>query len=113
MNKFIETAVISNIKTKFPDTKVYTGKVIEGVTPDCIIVNTISDRFIVTESNYRVRHSMIVVTVVQPTEDITDELVSCLESFEANGIVHYPDTLDVENEDDAIRVFIDLTHNEQ
>lgn len=113
MNKFIETAVISNLKTQFPTAKVYTGKIIEGITPDSIIVNTISDNFIMTDSNYRVRHSMIVVTVVEPSEDITDDLVSCLQSFEANGITHYPDTLDVENEDDAIRVFIDLTHTEQ
>lgn len=113
MNKFIESAVISNIKTQFPTAKVYTGKVIEGVAPDNIIVNTISDNFILAQSNYRVRNTVIVVSVVEPTEDITDELVSCLQSFEANGVTHYPDSLDVENEDDVIRVLIDLTHIEQ
>lgn len=113
MNKFIETAVISNIKTQFPTAKIYTGKIVEGVSPNCFIVNTIEDNFILTQGNYRSRHTMISVSVVQPTDDITDELVSCLQSFTVNGVTHFPDTLGVENEDDVIRVFIDLTHIEQ
>lgn len=113
MNKLIESAVISNIKTQFPTNKVYTGKLIEGVTPDCIIVNTISDKFTATQSNYRVRHTIISVSVVEPTQDITDDLVSCLQSFDVGTDTCYPDTLEVENEDDVIRVFIDLTHTEQ
>lgn len=113
MNKFIESAVISNIKSQFPTAKVYSGRVIEGITPDSFVVNTISDTFELAQNNYRSRHSLIAVSVIQPTEDITDELVSCLESFTINDVTHYPDSLEVDNEDDVIRVFIDLTHIEQ
>lgn len=113
MNKFIESAIISNLKTQFPLAKVYTGKIVEGIESDNFVINTIEDAFEVTQSTYRVRHSFIAVTVVQPSEDITDELVSCLQSFVVDGETFYPDKLEVENEDDAIRVFIDLTHIEQ
>lgn len=113
MNKFIESAVISNIKTQFPTNKVYTGRIVEGVSPDCIIVNTVADSFTLAQSNYRIRNSVICVSVVQPTEDVTDELVSCLQAFTVDGETYYPDSLDIENEDDVIRVFIDLTHIEK
>ena len=113
MNKFIESTIISNLKSQFPDSKVYTGKVVEGVTPDSIILNTIDDNFELTQSNYRVRHSLIAVSVIQPTEDITDALVSCLQSFKVDGVSYYPDSLQVENEDDVTRVVIDLTHIEK
>ena len=113
MNKSLESAIISNIKTQFPTAKVYTGLMIEGVSPDCFVINTITDNFALAQSNYRARNTVISVSVIEPTVDITDELVSCLQSFVVEDVTVFPDSLEVTNEDDVIRVFIDLTHIEQ
>lgn len=113
MNKFIESAIISNVKTQFPTSKVYTGKVVAGIQPNDIVINTVTDNLSLAQSNYRSRHTVISVSMVQPTEDVIDTLVACLQSFTAEGVTHYPDSLEAEDEDSVIRVLIDLTHIER
>lgn len=115
MNSHIETAIVTNLKTKFPLARIFTGKVVQGIAQDDIIVNCVYDDInFFKGSNYRQRESSISVTVIQPTsETIVDDLADALKSFTtANGNKHYPETLTIDKEDDTVKVLFDIVHIE-
>lgn len=114
MNTYIESAIVANLKAKFPSSRVFTGKVIQGVQADDIIVNCVYDTINLTRgARYWQRESSISVTFVSPTSPtVKDDLIVCLQSFVANGYTHYPDNLILDEEDDSVHVMIELSHVE-
>lgn len=111
MNQHIIDAVVGNILSEFPSANIYTGRVVQGVQADDIIINTVFDTVNVFKGSvYHQREVVIQVTVISPSEDneVVEGLVSCLKSFTANEATHYPDSLDVINSDDKYQVLINL-----
>jgi uncharacterized protein DUF6838 len=114
MNKGIETAIISNLQSKFPSSRIFTGLVIEGVQATDIILNCIYDEiFLARGHRYYERHSIIKVTYLSPDDNTRDNLIACLQIFTDNGNSFYPTSLEVEEVDDTMQVMIDLQHLER
>jgi hypothetical protein len=114
MNSIIETAVISNLKSKFPSSMIFTGMVVQGIQPDNIIVNTVMDVFNVSLGIYKQRVSSISVTVISPTSDtVVDDLINCLSAFTVDGETYFPEALEVSKSDDTVQVIFDLTYLER
>lgn len=114
MNNGIETAIISNLKTQFPSSRIFTGLVIEGIQATDIVVNCIYDEVFLARGNrYWQRHSIIKVTYISPDTTTRDSLITCLQVFTDGGKSFYPDSLEVEEVDGTIEVMIDLSHLER
>ncbi len=114
MNTFVETAIISNLKDAFPNAIVYTGKVIQGVKPNDIILNSVSDEFeVLLGSPLRLRRTSASVSIVNPSENVTDTLVSSLQSFNTENGLIFADTIDISDEDGLIIALVSFIHLER
>jgi hypothetical protein len=116
VNSLIEDAVIANLVATFPSPIIYTGKVVEGVQPDDIIVNTVLDNVQTFRGvKIRQRNVFIQVTVINPTQDSTvvaDMLVSCLQAIDASGTIHYPTSININRDDDKVQALANLVYME-
>jgi hypothetical protein len=116
MNQAIEDAIVASLVDEFPDANIFTGKVIQGVADNDIIVNTVYDQTnFFKGSRYRQREMTISVTVINPPdeESVTDKVKNRLKEITANGVTHYPDAMYTQNSDGKVQVLIDLIHLER
>ena len=114
MNANIEKAMIANLVKKFPSSKIYTGKLVQGVKPTDIIVNTVEDEIVVLQgSPLRERTTIASVSYVNPTEDITDDLVDCLQIFETEIDTVYSTSINIQDEDGLTQALVTFTHLER
>lgn len=113
MNQQIETAIISNLKTAFPTARIFTGKVVQGITPTDIIVNTVYDNVnIFKGSIYRQRELTYSVTRVSPVDGDYDLLVNALKKLTVNSFDYFPDSINADYTDDTLQVLVEMKHLE-
>lgn len=115
MNQLLENAIVQNLAEVFVDNTIFTGKVIQNVQPDNIIVRTVIDNFEILSPKVRNRDTSVQITIVSPTEDenvLKDKLSSCLMSFTINGEIYQTNTISFLSIDDFIHATINVKTRE-
>lgn len=115
MNQVLEDAVVSNLSATFPTATIFTGKVVQGVEADNIIVKTILDDLEVLGTGVRNRTTMVQVSVISPTTEenqLKDLLFNSLMSFTLNGEVFEVDTINFASVDDILHTTFTISYRE-
>lgn len=111
----IHDAVITKLVEAFPDATIYDGRVVSGVQPDNIVVNTIFNEVTFFQGSvYRRREVTIQVSVIQPTDEvIADKIINAVKEVVADDVTLYPQSAFVEDSDGATKVLLDFSYLEQ
>lgn len=114
MNSLIEDSLIKNLKTAFPNSRIFSGKVIQGTLPKDIIYNDVLDEIKpCLGSVAHERHTIVSVSLLGTTATVLlNTLIKAVSFFTIDDLIIYPDSLNIQIENGNISILLDISHVE-